>query len=79
VGGDDRAAPDLPRDGANICILVPRRMTQVALGRYVEASTINSSRAHVAMPTGMQTSDRFRLRGKDLSILRSAARGGMYV
>jgi molecular chaperone DnaJ len=33
----------------------------------------------VKIPPGTQTSDQFRLRGKGFSVLRSAARGDMYI
>ena len=39
----------------------------------------DGGRARVTVPAGTQTGDQFRLRGKGFSILRSAARGDMYV
>jgi molecular chaperone DnaJ len=67
------------RDGANILVRVPLRMTQAALGGAVEVPTIDGGRARVAIPAGSQSGDQFRLRGKGFSVLRSAARGDMYV
>jgi len=67
------------RDGANIYVRVPLRMTQAALGGAVEVPTIDGGRARVTIPSGTQTGDQFRLRGKGFSVLRSAARGDMYV
>ena len=67
------------RDGANIFIRVPLRMTQAALGGHVEVPSIDGGRARVTIPAGTQTGDQFRLRGKGFSVLRSAARGDMYV
>lgn len=71
--------PIFQRDGANIFIRVPLRMTQAALGGHVEVPSIDGGRARVSIPTGTQTGDQFRLRGKGFSVLRSAARGDMYV
>jgi molecular chaperone DnaJ len=67
------------RDGSNIYVRVPLRMGQAALGSQVEVPVVDGSRARVTVPAGTQTGDQFRLRGKGFSILRSAARGDMYV
>ncbi len=67
------------RDGANIYCRVPLRMTQAALGGDVEVPVIDGSRAKVKVTPGTQSGDQFRLRGKGFSVLRSAARGDMYV
>jgi molecular chaperone DnaJ len=71
--------PIFQRDGANIFIRVPLRMTQAALGGHVEVPSIDGGRARVTIPPGTQTGDQFRMRGKGFSVLRSAARGDMYV
>lgn len=67
------------REGANILMRVPLRMTQAALGDEIEVPVIDSSRARVKIPPGTQTGDQFRLRGKGFSILRSHARGDMFI
>jgi molecular chaperone DnaJ len=67
------------RDGANILMRVPLRMSQAALGGDVEVPVIDGSRAKVKIPPGTQTGDQFRLRSKGFSVLRSAARGDMYI
>jgi molecular chaperone DnaJ len=67
------------RDGANILMRVPLRMAQAALGGDVEVPVIDGTRAKVKIPPGTQTGDQFRLRGKGFSVLRSAARGDMYI
>lgn len=74
-----RPHPLFQRDGANIFVRVPLRMTQAALGGQVEVPTVDGGRARVTIPSGTQSGDQFRLRGKGFSILRSAARGDMYV
>ena len=71
--------PLFQRDGANIFCRVPLRMTQAALGGEIEVPVIDGSRAKVKIPPGTQTGDQFRLRGKGFSVLRSAARGDMYI
>lgn len=67
------------REGANIYCRVPVRMTQAALGCEIEVPVIDGSRARVKIPAGTGTGDQFRLRGKGFSVLRSAARGDMYI
>ena len=74
-----RAHPIFQRDGANIFMRVPLRMTQAALGGEVEVPAIDGSKAKVKIPPGTQTGDQFRLRSKGFSVLRSAVRGDMYI
>ena len=74
-----RPHPLFQREGANIFVRVPIRMTQAALGGQVEVPVVDGGRARVTVPAGTQTGDQFRLRGKGFSVLRSAARGDMYV
>ena len=71
--------PIFQRDGANIFMRVPLRMTQAALGGDVEVPAIDGTKAKVKIPPGTQTGDQFRLRGKGFSVLRSAVRGDMYI
>jgi molecular chaperone DnaJ len=74
-----KAHPIFQRDGANIFMRVPLRMSQAALGGDVEVPAIDSTKAKVKIPPGTQTGDQFRLRGKGFSVLRSTARGDMYI
>jgi molecular chaperone DnaJ len=67
------------RDGANILVRVPVRMTQAALGGDVEVPVVDGTKAKVKIPPGTQTGDQFRLRGKGFSALRTAARGDMFI
>lgn len=67
------------REAANILMRVPLRMTQAALGGDVEVPVIDGSKAKVKIPPGTQTGDQFRLRGKGFSVLRSPARGDMFI
>ncbi len=74
-----RPHPIFQRDGANILMRVPLRMSQAALGGDIEVPVIDGSKARVKIPPGTQTGDQFRLRSKGFSVLRSAARGDMYI
>ncbi len=67
------------RDGANIHCPVPLPMVTAALGGQLEVPTIDGTRARVTVPAGTQTGAQFRLKGKGMSVLRSPARGDMYV
>ncbi len=67
------------RDGANVHCRVPLAMTTATLGGHIEIPTIDGGRAKVTVPSGAQTGQQFRLKGKGMSVLRSQARGDMYV
>ena len=67
------------REGANIFCRVPIRLTQAAIGAEIEVPVIDGSRTRVKVPAGTQSGEQFRLRGKGFSILRSAARGDMFI
>ncbi len=41
--------------------------------------TIDGGRARVNVPEGTQSGHQFRLRGKGMSVMRSAQRGDMYI
>jgi molecular chaperone DnaJ len=73
-----KAHPLFQRDGANIHCRVPISMPTATLGGTIEVPTIDGSRAKVTIPAGTQTGHQFRLRGKGMSVLRSAARGDMF-
>lgn len=67
------------RDGADIHCDVPLKMATAALGGGIEVPTIDGKRVKVTIPEGTQNGHQFRLRGKGMSILRSSARGDMYI
>ncbi|WP_119679712.1 molecular chaperone DnaJ [Indioceanicola profundi] len=67
------------RDGANLHCRVPIPMTAAALGGQVEVPTIDGNRARITIPAGTQTGAQFRLKGKGMSVLRSPARGDLYI
>src|ERR1700730_16411257 len=67
------------RDGANIFCRVPIPFTTAALGGAIEVPTAEGSRPRVTVPAGTQSGHQFRLRGKGMTVLRSAVRGDMYI
>ncbi|MGH1377523.1 MAG: molecular chaperone DnaJ [Alphaproteobacteria bacterium] len=67
------------RDGANLYCRVPITVTRAALGGEIEVPTIEGKRASVKIPSGTQTGQQFRLRGKGMSMLRSDTHGDMYI
>ncbi len=67
------------RDGANIFCRVPIPMCTAALGGTIEVPTIDGSRARINVPNGTQSGHQFRLKGKGMTVLRSNARGDMFV
>ncbi len=67
------------RDGANIYCGVPIPLSTASLGGHIEVPTIDGGRVKVTIPEGTQTGHQFRLKGKGMSVLRSSARGDMYI
>ncbi len=67
------------RDGANIFCQVPIPMTTAALGGSIEVPAIDGGRARVSISPGSQTGQQYRLKGKGMRVLRSQARGDMYI
>ncbi len=67
------------REGANLYCRVPIPFTEAALGGSVEVPTIEGGKVKVTIPEGTQNGHQFRLRGKGMSVLRSSARGDMYI
>ena len=67
------------RDGANLYMRVPISMTIAALGGEVEVPTIEGGKVRVTIPQGCQNGHQFRLRGKGMNVLRSTARGDMFL
>ncbi len=74
-----RPHPIFQREQANIFMRVPLRMSLAALGGEIEVPAIDGSKAKVKVPPGTQTGDQFRLRGKGFTVLRSTARGDMFI
>lgn len=67
------------RDGANLYMRAPLSMTTAALGGEIEVPTIEGGKVRVSIPKGCQNGHQFRLRGKGMNVLRSTARGDMFM
>ncbi|MFL2770713.1 MAG: molecular chaperone DnaJ [Rhodospirillaceae bacterium] len=67
------------RDGANLYMIVPISMPVAALSGDIEVPTIEGGRVRVSIPKGCQNGHQFRLRGKGMNVLRSKARGDMFL
>jgi molecular chaperone DnaJ len=67
------------RNGANIYCRVPLPITTAALGGTIEVPSVDGSRARITVPAGTQTGHQFRLKGKGMTVLRSAVRGDMFI
>ena len=71
--------PLFKREGADIYCRVTLKMTTATLGGQIEVPTVEGSRALITVKPGTQSGTQFRLRGKGMSVLRSPARGDLYV
>ena len=71
--------PIFQRDGAHIHCRVPISIATAALGGTIEVPTVEGSRTKVTVPAGTQSGRQFRLRGKGMTVLRSALRGDMFI
>jgi len=67
------------RDGADVYCRVPIPMTTATLGGNVEVPTVEGKLARISIPAGTPTGHQFRLKSKGMTILRSSARGDMFV
>ena len=67
------------RDGADIYCRVPISMSTASLGGSVEVPTLEGKLVRLAIPAGTPTGHQFRLKNKGMTVLRSSARGDMFV
>ena len=67
------------REGADLFCRVPIPMTTAALGGDIEVPTVDRTKTKVKIPPGTQSGQQMRVKGKGMSILRSQARGDMYI
>ncbi|HRC25964.1 MAG TPA: molecular chaperone DnaJ [Alphaproteobacteria bacterium] len=67
------------RENADLHCRVPITMTRAALGGEIEVPTLESGTTALSVPAGTQSGQRFRIKGKGMSILNSAARGDLYI
>jgi molecular chaperone DnaJ len=71
--------PLFQRDGADLHCRVPISMVTAAIGGEFEVPVIDGSKTKVKVPSGTQSSRRFRIAGKGMPVLRSRQMGDMYV
>ncbi len=71
--------PVFQRDGANLFCRVPIPMTLAALGGSIEVPILEGGETTLEIDAGTQSGHRARLRHKGMSVMRSAARGDLYV
>ena len=62
-----------------IAMLLAFVLAALTLGGVIEVPTVDGGRARVTVPEGTQTGHQFRLKGKGMSVMRSATRGDMYI
>ena len=67
------------RDGANLYCRVPVPMTTAALGGNIDVPTIEAEKSNVKIPSGTQTGQQLRLKGKGMKVMRSESRGDMFI
>lgn len=67
------------RDGSHLFCRVPVSMVTATLGGAIEVPIIDGSKVKVNIPAGTQSGTQMRLAGKGMSMLRSSARGDMYL
>ncbi len=67
------------RDGADLHCRVPIPMTRAALGGKIDVPTIDGKKIQLTIPEGTQNGQKFRIKDKGMPILRSDARGNLYI
>lgn len=67
------------REGADLYVRVPIPMTIAALGGDVEVPTIAGKKTSVKIPAGTQSRQQFRLKSQGMPVLRSEAKGDMFI
>jgi molecular chaperone DnaJ len=67
------------REGADIYCRVPIPMTTAALSGSIEVPSVDGTMARITIPAGTPTGHQFRLKGKGMTVLRSKARGDMFI
>lgn len=75
---DVEAHPIFERKGDNIYVKLPVTVAEAALGAKVEVPTIDGP-STIKIPTGTQSGQKLRLRGKGAPSLRGEARGDQFV
>ncbi len=71
--------PFFARKGDDIYTVIPLTVPEAALGAKVEVPTIENVRALLKIPPGTPSGQKFRLREKGVTSLKSGKRGDQYV
>ncbi|MBC8129846.1 MAG: molecular chaperone DnaJ, partial [Rhizobiaceae bacterium] len=74
-----RAHEFFQRDGADLFCKVPVSMTTAALGGSFEVTTLDGAKTRVKVPDGTQSGKQFRVKGKGMTVLRSAQTGDLFI
>lgn len=74
-----KSHPMFSREENDLHCTIPIKMVTAALGGEVEIPTIDGNRVKLTIPEGTQSNDKFRLKGKGMSKLKSTQRGDLYV
>jgi molecular chaperone DnaJ len=67
------------RENNDLHCTVPIKMVIAALGGEIEVPTIDGNRVNLAIPAGTQSGDKFRLKNKGMSRMKSSLHGDLYV
>ena len=67
------------RDGADLHCRTPIPMTTAALGGEIEVPTIEGKRTRVSIPSGTQSGQQFRLKGKGMTSYGQNQKGDMFI
>ncbi len=66
-------------EGTNIVCKIPISFLDAVLGSTIEAPLIDGSASQVKIPAGISYGSRIKLAGKGMPVLKSTARGDMYI
>lgn len=66
-------------EGNNLVCVIPISAQVAALGKEIEVPTIDGQTMKVNIPAGSQYGSRIKISGKGMPIIRSSARGDMFV
>jgi molecular chaperone DnaJ len=70
--------PIFSRKGDDIYLEVPVTVYEAALGKKIEVPTIDGT-AEMAIPPGVQSGTKLRLKGKGVTNLKTKVRGDQYI
>ncbi len=67
------------RENNDLHCTVPIKMVLAALGGEIEVPTIDGNSVKLSIPSGTQSGDKFRLKNKGMSRMKSSLHGDLYV